>query len=249
MVMDETIRYIAEPTHVREVTLHGTADLAFWTANLQQEDLLPVNRNGRAQILIVAAEMTYMGIRFTEVSFSVAVIDPAQETQDAAFLAHAFNSFRLFAFCERLLFATPYFHADCQVAVSDFASMRIILDGQMIFRAEMTLDASAANRQPSRSGQESWKGRVFLPVNRRGRGADARFFYGRMVGQTQAYPFVRSTDILSITTCERTEVLQALLDSEFIAEQWVVRADATHGKSKSYRRCDMFGRQTHGHTD
>jgi hypothetical protein len=84
--MDATIRHIAEPTHVREVTLRGTADLAFWATRLQQEELLPVNRNGTAQILNVAAEMIYIGIRFTEFIFSEAVVNPPQKKQDAAFL-------------------------------------------------------------------------------------------------------------------------------------------------------------------
>lgn len=35
-------------------------------------------------------------------------------------------------------------------------------------------------------------------------------------------------------------VLQALADSRFHPQEWVVRADATHGKSKTYRRADVF---------
>ena len=36
--------------------------------------------------------------------------------------------------------------------------------------------------------------------------------------------------------------LQPLADSRFHPQEWVVRADATHGKSKTYRRTDIFTR-------
>jgi hypothetical protein len=35
-------------------------------------------------------------------------------------------------------------------------------------------------------------------------------------------------------------LLQALRDSHFAAEEWVVREDATHAKSKTYRRADLL---------
>jgi hypothetical protein len=133
--MSTAIRYVAEPTHVREVSLLGTADLDFWTARLREEKLQPVQQCGQAQILIIAGEMTYMGIRFTEVSFAVFVSVPEDRTRNAAFLIHAFNSCRLFAFCERQFFATPYSHAECRVSVSEDASIRVSLGGKTIFRA------------------------------------------------------------------------------------------------------------------
>ena len=72
--MKMPVRYVAKPTHVREVSLLGTADLAFWTTYLRQQNLLPVHRSDRAQILIVAGEMTFLGIQCTEVSFSVRTV-------------------------------------------------------------------------------------------------------------------------------------------------------------------------------
>ena len=65
------IRYVAEPKHVREVTLTGTTDLGFWSDYLKSEGLAPVRYGDNGQIVIVAVEMAYMGLRFTEVSFSV----------------------------------------------------------------------------------------------------------------------------------------------------------------------------------
>jgi GNAT superfamily N-acetyltransferase len=62
-----------------------------------------------------------------------------------------------------------------------------------------------------------------------------------MTGYTQAYPFVPAADDLSIKPSRDTEILQTLLDSGFIGEEWRVRTDATHGKSKSYRRCEVLG--------
>lgn len=237
--MNTHIRYVAEPTHVREVSLQGTANLAYWTTRLSEENLQPVERGGRAQLLIVAAEMSFLGIRFTEVSFSVLVLVPGYQCRDAAFLVHAFTSSRLFAFCERRLFATPYTHAECQVSVADCASIRINLTAHAAFRAEMPPDFPASIRKPTRSGEQGWEGLIFLPGSRLGRGDAARLFYGRIKGFTQAYRFAPEADIVSIRPSHSAEILQALLESEFAAEEWAVRADATHGKSKTYRRSEM----------
>ena len=68
------IRYIEEPQHVREVTLTGTTDLEFWTDYLKAEGLAPVRWGDGRQVVIVAAEMVYLGLRLTEVSFSVRAV-------------------------------------------------------------------------------------------------------------------------------------------------------------------------------
>jgi hypothetical protein len=37
-----------------------------------------------------------------------------------------------------------------------------------------------------------------------------------------------------------SEVLQALRDSHFVAKEWIIREDATHAKSKTYKRADLL---------
>ena len=241
MAVNRAIRYVAEPSQVREVSLLGTADLAFWDSRLQKENLRPLQRGGRAQILIIAAEMTYLGIRFTEVSFSVLVFVPEYETQDSAFLVHAFNSCRLFAFCESSFFATPYSHANCHVSVSDCASIEITLRGKHFFGAKMLLDAPGFHRKPSCAGLNGWEGPIFLPRRPRDLEGDTRLFFGRIKGHTLTYPFASGADCVSIAPSGDSRILQSLLDSEFTGEEWRVRPDATHGKSRTYRRSEVIG--------
>jgi hypothetical protein len=71
--MKTSVKWVAELAHVREVSILGTADLSFWKDRLYRQNLLPAERDGQAQIMIVAAESKYMGIRFQELSFSVLV--------------------------------------------------------------------------------------------------------------------------------------------------------------------------------
>src|SRR5690242_16264692 len=116
--MNTSVRYVAEVTRVREVSLLGSADPGLWRERLSKENLVPAEREGRAEILIVGASMRFLGIRFTEVSFSVLVSGHEGAAGDGgAFLVQAFNSSRLFAWCERVLFATPYLHGDCHISV------------------------------------------------------------------------------------------------------------------------------------
>src|ERR1700722_18290838 len=103
--MNTTVKWAAQIAHVREVSLLGTADLAYWEDRLRRENLLPAERDGQAQLLIIATDSKYMGVRFRELSFSVLVSwSEGGVPQDAAYLVRAFNSFRFFALCERVLF-------------------------------------------------------------------------------------------------------------------------------------------------
>jgi hypothetical protein len=243
--MHHAVQYVAEVPHAREVSLLGTANLAFWRERLSMENLIPEECDGKAQIMIVAATMRFMGISFTEVGFSVLLSgheEPAGKS--GAFLFQAFNSSRLFAWCERALFATPYLHAYCHVSVSSPISIQLVMGGELVFQVEMQANSEAPRRQPSRLGQETWEGPVFLPRHCRGRASKGRFFLGKMKGQTAAYPFVRKEDALSIIQSQGAGILRPLLDSGFTGKEWVVREDATHGKSRTYTSPELLARQT-----
>ena len=85
--MNTHIKWAAELAHVREVSLLGTADLAFWRDRLRKEDLVLTERDGRAQILIIAVEGRFWGVRFHELSFAVLVSRHEEGTQqDACYL-------------------------------------------------------------------------------------------------------------------------------------------------------------------
>jgi len=241
--MNNAVRYVAEVTRVREVSLLGSADLAFWRERLSMENLVPAERDGKAQIMIVGATMRFMGLRFTEVGFSV-LLSGLEEVagQGGAFLFQAYNSSRLFAWCERVIFSTPYLHGNCHVSVSSPISIQLVVGGELAFQAKMQADSKGPRRQPLRMGEETWEGPVFLPRNCRGRAAKDRFFFAKMNGQTAAYSFVRPEDALSIMPSQGAGIFRALLDSGFAGEEWLVREDATHGKSKTYARSELLTR-------
>jgi hypothetical protein len=234
---DKPIRWAAEVPHVREVSLLGTADLAFWNDRLARDDLQPAEKNGRAQVLIIAGDMKYMGIRFREVSFSVLISRQDEGVlKDASCLVQAFNSVRFFAFCERKFFSTPYCHGDVRVSTTCPAAIQLFQGGEMLFEARMHTGAGVPPRVPARRGEEGWEGPVFLPPTRRGKAGPGNWFYASIRGQTEAYPFVPSHDGLTIRQAAGYDVLQTLLDSHFVASEWAIRTDATHAKSKTYKR-------------
>jgi len=92
-----------------------------------------------------------------------------------------------------------------------------------------------------RAGDENWEGPVFLPS--RGSANDRRLFYGRLRGHTVVYPF-STGDHFAIEPSAGGGALRPLADAQFHPTEWVVRADATHGKSRTYRRTEVF---THDH--
>jgi hypothetical protein len=244
--MNTPVKWAAELAHVREVSLLGTADLAFWKDRLLKEELLPAESDGRAQLLIIAADSTFMGVRFRELSFCVSVPRPGDGSrQDAAYLVRAFNSCRFFAFCERVFFSTPYYHGDVRVSAALPASMRLVKKGEVVFAAEMGADPSAPGRGPLRCGEDGWDGPVFLPAGRRRGGRQGKLFVARLRGYTRTYAFLPGADSVAIRPWPGSEVLQALRDSHFVPKEWVVREDATHAKSKTYQRADLLPGETH----
>lgn len=97
---------------VREVSLRGTADLAYWAERLKKEGLTSEEAERRARMLMVFADCSFKGIRAREVSFSILVRPREGEVRGTAcFLERAFNSVRFFAWVERMYFSTPYFLA------------------------------------------------------------------------------------------------------------------------------------------
>ena len=118
------VKFVAELSHVREVSLLGRADLSYWVERLAAEELVPEAVDGKAKVLVVAADAKFRGVRFREVSFSIAVRRPeVGAAGDASNLLHAFNSSRFFAFCERVFFSTPYYAADVRVSAALPASV------------------------------------------------------------------------------------------------------------------------------
>ena len=225
--MDPPAGYLTELTRVREVLLRGSADLAYWRDRLRPEGLTPAVRDGRAQVLVVGAAMKYLGLRFAEISFSVLVEPPGQVGREAAFLVRAFNSSRLFGFCERTLFKTPYTRVACRVSTAP-VSLRVGPGGGEVFRAER-----GAGGEPGREETDAWEGPIFLPT-RPGRRPE-RVFFARLRGDARVYPFRKDRDALSIRPSRRATDLHALVDSDFVACEWVVRAAAIHARSKTYR--------------
>jgi hypothetical protein len=230
--MNPSIQWAAVLEHVHEVSLRGEADLDFWRDRRRREDLLPAEVDGRAQVLLIAADARFLGIRFQELSFSIQVSGSGAPARPAgAFLVHAFKSGRFFAFCERVFFRTPYSHGDVRLSASLPAAVQLVKEGQAVFQVQMA-DPRPQGREPSRSGEDGWEGPVYLP----GEGRPGPLFHARIRGQTETYPFLAASDSLLIRPAQGCEVLQDLLDSRFVVKEWAIRADATHAKSKTYPR-------------
>lgn len=235
-ILNTNVKWAAQLPHVREVSLRGIADLAYWTERLRSEQLRPAEREGMAQVLLVAADAKYLCIRFRELSISVLVTSPADGPPNAVFLTGAFNSIRFFAFCERMLFATPYHYGDVRVSTSP-AAMELAEKDAVTFRAELRAEPG---REPSRCGEDGWEGLIFLPGARRRKPGQRKWFFARLQGNTHAYPFVEGKDTMTIRPTSANETLQALKDCRFVAKEWLIREDASHAKSKTYQSCEVL---------
>ena len=236
--MTQKINYVAELSGVKEVSLLGTADLAYWKTYLQPFGLQPTESEGKAQVLIIAASLRFAGVPFQEVSFSVLVEPSSAQSSfsNGSFLLHAFNSSRLFAFSERFFFSTPYTFAHCDVVTTAPLQIQVSLGGKPAFLAQMR--PSTPERVAIDAGEDGWDGPVFLPKSSK---TKKRYFMAKITGQTTVFPFGRSSDesnqgdeIVFGMPFIRHPLFKALINSEFKAKEWHLRPNAYHAKSKSY---------------
>jgi hypothetical protein len=210
---------------VREVTLLGSASFDLWKQRLEREELIPIRREGKAQLLMVAAAMKFKGVRFREISFSVLV---QNERREAAFLVQAFNTVRFFAFVERNLFSAPYHHGDVQLDVGASPFARVAESNRGRFSMQMATDEA---RQPAQTGEAGWEGAVLLPRARQ-KHAGRKYFLARLHGQTRSYPFI-PRDRIEIQPSARWPIFHWLIESGFAGFEWSIRESARHSKSKT----------------
>jgi hypothetical protein len=161
----------------------------------------------------MGSEMSYLGIRFTEVSLVVRVLLQREGGGEGMRLLHAFTTSRVFAWCERVFFRMPHEWAECQVSVKSPIAIRVRTGGGWVLRAEM----SSLPRESSRAGNEAWKGPIFLPRRSGVRRGGVLFAYIR--GHTLAYPF-GGTDRFTLDGLAGAGMLRSLLNSEFSANEW-----------------------------
>jgi len=238
---NKPIKWAAKLAHVREVSLRGVADLGYWKERLARECLVPDEKDGHAQILIIAGDLKFKGIRFRELSFCVLVdIERDGSQQEGAYLLQAFSTSRLLSFCERVFFSTPYRHGHVRVSASLPASAEVGVDGDCPFKVAMADNDASVAREPSHDGVDGWEGPVILPTTRPSQRGKGKMFFARVEGRTRTYPFHAANDAIAIRPSPHSEVFQALIDSHFVATEWILREDALHAKSKTYSRAKML---------
>jgi hypothetical protein len=232
--MAKPVKFVADVQHVKEVSLLGRADLAYWTGRLSGEGLNPLAVDGEARLLLIAAELKWKGVRFSELSFSVLLQGEPDEPRDQSYLLVAYNSSRLLAFCERAFFSTPYDHGDVRTAVTPGANIELAFGSDTAFRAVMQ-NGGDTPRKPLRSGEEGWNGPVYLPRKSGSATRPCTVFIARITGLTKAYEFSGDDDVFDIRKTLMAPPLAELIESRFRPMQWILRPDARHAKSKTYR--------------
>jgi hypothetical protein len=227
-------KYNVVVSPVRDIVLRGTADWSFWTERLAREELAPLEVDGKAQLMLIAVDARFMGIRFRELSIAVSVQSPGGDgDEDAVYLPHAFQSLRLFAFIERTFYHTPYHAAKIRVDAGPPASFEVALPEGPIVRAAMSADSTAQARRPARTAEEISEGPIFLP-SRLGQ-SSRKVFFARLEGLADVYPFMPG-DTLKLAPTARAPIIEWLIESDFAPQEWLIRTNAVHGRSKSVDR-------------
>lgn len=165
----------------------------------------------------------FHGIPFRELSFGVFVSRREDSDRpEGLYLVQAFNSVRFFAFVEQTFFSTPYSPGNLSVDIGPPARVELRERGRARFRVEM------ARRSLPSPSDDGWEGPIFLPRKAQG---ERKLFFARLRGETTVTPFDPSSDVVEIEAGH--PVLDDLSRSEFHPRDWILRPNATHGKSKT----------------
>lgn len=217
------VEYITTIPHVREVMIAGTTDAEFWRARLQQANLYPFARDGKADLLISATHLKWMGMPASELVISVAACtNPDAQKTDGPFLIAAFNSVAWMAWMERTMFKTGYESAQIQIVNDVPARFTIHAPAHGIFNANMSGESRTMRRE-----EQLWEGKIFLSAQ--------HYFCAKLGGTTDLYPFVAG-DKLDLDTTQDASVFRLLRDSNFVPREWGIRTDATHARSNTFNR-------------
>ncbi len=225
------MKYVADVSHVKEVSLSGGIDHALWADDLSAEGLEAIINNGRGQAMLSATDARFHGVRFRELSISLRV----RHRTDGAegwFLLHAFNSLRFFAWVERTMFSTPYYAGRITAKATLPAAMEVRTARGGRLRAAM----GGGARHPTREGAESWSGPIFLPALPGLPQGRSSYFHAVLSGEAQAFPFSADIDELQITPSLKSPILQQLCVANLTPAEWLIRPDARHAKSTTLSR-------------
>jgi hypothetical protein len=219
------LKYVAEIKDVREICLVGCADLEFWKTHLGPLQLVPTNFAGHARVLVSVVKLKWMSIAFQELSVAIP-IDPPDASTPSIYLASAFNTSRLLAWCERTFFQTPYEHA------------RITMHAEQPWSFELrdntlaTLVVQCQRAAPTATVDDDWTGCIFLPPARRS--SKRKFFHAKLSGAVQVAPFAATSAEFKLQPSMQRPAIGLLVDSHFAPSEWRVRPNATHARSKTF---------------
>lgn len=222
--------YVAEVRNSRELALFGTADFDFWARKLHPEGLVPIDRDGRAEVMISAVASRWLGVRFSELVMAVVTEAlPGEQDAPSFYLAAAYNSSRSFTFIEQRYFQTPYLHGEIDVRLtSDETQLKLRRrTGEKLKAAVGSLGT------PPSQVDELWEGAIYLPPRSPG---SRNKFYARLAGLTHVQPFLPGQDHLEIVPAVSSSPLAWLVESGVAGREWHVRSQANHARSKTYPR-------------
>lgn len=221
--------YLVTLDRIREVSLVGTADAAYWRERLAREGLFPYPEGEKIEITLGAAAIRWKGVDSLEFTLALSVSEQEQGGEKEYYLLLAFNSSPIFAWIERTFFQSPFSQGSIRLNERVPASVGVYIQKGWYISAQM----SAQGRQ-GRSADEMWEGTYYLPGDRIL--GIRRRFSALVSGRTTSYPFLDGSDSLYINPTSQRKVFNWLIESHFSPQEWKIRLDAVHARTVTFQK-------------
>lgn len=216
--MNNQTKYVTVVEPVLEVSLVCQGESAPWHQPLAAEGMTLPPEQEKVELILSGVETRYMGVKFRELSISLRL------DEERVFLVHAFNSNPLFAWAERTVFRTPYYHGALTVTPRQ---IRLMDKGQPLLEATLPPTATATHNLEE---VNNWQ--IVLPAALRKQPDKAHYFKARLEGATQYFALTPQNPSFQMNAALPPS-LHPLRASNLIIEKWLVRERARHSKSET----------------
>ena len=234
-----SIKWAANLDGVREVSLWGTAEKAYWCDYLASEGLVPDELDGKARIMIVAAEGRFHEPAVSRNQFLSRNRVTGPTVRACRISVTSLQLSQVFAFCERVFFSTPYRQGNVTVSCESQPLAKLSVANNILFHAELGRREQTETHRTTEVAASAWQGPVYLPAKKQkeAQGKNRKgVFVARIGGETTTVPFSPKYDVLTIDADRRSPATQMLRASGFAPLYWEIRRSANHAKSKTMTR-------------
>ncbi|MGM0588912.1 MAG: hypothetical protein ACQETE_10880 [Bacteroidota bacterium] len=218
---------------LQELVLVGSARSEYWEDILYPQNFAPRSKHGRVRLWLDFILGYWLRKPYFELRTLVEIeLTKHERDEQGLYLVNALNSSRFLSFIERTMYNMPHQPADIAMQTHRPPAFQFREADTFILKGQLSNKPDKIREYEVYSEMRSWKGPVCLPDQHKGLQTDKRLFVSAFEGRTKIVPFSEHLDTFEMNEQSNHPLLLHLLNSGYRAEEWQIRPQATHRRTK-----------------